>query len=299
MNKNQIAKVNMYDATKSVLGKNTTIINGFARLKKASDAFTAKVEEINVLNSSINTSSKGLSNTKSQVETDMVEAVIQCARGAYVWAKDTGNKSLETLFDIRKGDLLNKSDIECEVKTRLLLAEMDKNKVILADYGITRVKLDAAKALNDQFKSKQGTVQASIKTNKGVRLQMEQLFNAADEELKIIEDLIISGLLKSEPAFAAAFESVFVINDAAVRRTGLQVIIHDEESMKPITNAKAIIEGTNKADESDPDGICEFYKLSEGSYQLKVNAIGRKEENINVVVNRGKIAQVNVFMQQG
>jgi hypothetical protein len=92
-----------------------------------------------------------------------------------------------------------------------------------------------------------------------------------------------------DAAFANALMATKVINDAAVRSTGVTIAVTDAESNEPIKTAWAYVEGSDKKDDADQDGLCELYKMRAGNYTIRIEAEGYKTTTLNATVEQGKI----------
>ena len=294
MNKQQISKLNMYLAVQKALKAKQGVIEGFARLNTEVLNFEQQIGGINALNTALIAGTVGTTNSNTQLETDMVLAVCKLSRLALVWAKDSKNEVLIDLFDITRTDLQRMTDADCFAKANAVLLQIEANVRGLATVGVKAADITAARALVDSYGTSLGSTQSALKGNKVKNAETKALFAQADASLAIIGDLLINGLDDAE--LTSAFVATRVINDAAVRRTGIHVKVADGQTNEPIVKAVAYLEGTDKRDEADEEGVCEFYKLRMGNYVIKVEAVGYLGAKVSTGVEQGKITDLEVAL---
>jgi hypothetical protein len=295
MKKTLISKLNMYQAVQQVLKANNGLTKGFSRLNTEVLNFEQTIARINELNTSLSTGTAGITNGNTQLEQNMVEAVCKLARVALVWAKDQKNSALINLFDVTKSDFIRVADTECYAKANALLTQIEANsKVLATEVNIQATAISAARQLVNDYQASLGTTQSAVKANKGMNAETKDLFAKADASLAIITDLVVNAL--DEPIFANAFMATKVINDAAVRKTGITIAVTNKETNEPITTAWAYVEGSDKKDDADQEGLCELYKMRPGTYTIRIEAEGYQTEKLTATVEQGKITELEISL---
>lgn len=297
MKKTLISKLNMYQAVQQVLKANTGLSKGFSRLDTEVLNFEQTIARINELNTSLSTGTAGITNGNTQLEQNMAEAVSKLARVALVWAKDQKNSSLINLFDVTKSDFTKVPDAECYAKANAIMTQIEANgKALINEVNMKTSAMNAARELVNQYQASLGTTQSAVKANKGMNAETKDLFAKADASLAIINDLVVNAL--DEPIFANAFLATKVINDAAVRRTGVTIAVTGKETNEALTNAWAYVEGTDKKDDADQDGVCEFYKMRPGTYIIRIEAPGYTTEKLTATIEQGKITELETSLNK-
>jgi hypothetical protein len=297
MKKTLISKLNMYQAVRQVLKANNGLTKGFSRLNTEVLNFEQTIARINELNTSLSTGTAGITNGNTQLEQNMVEAVCKLARVALVWAKDQKNSALINLFDVTKSDFIRVADTECYAKANALLTQIEANsKVLATEVNIQATAISAARQLVNYYQASLGTTQSAVKANKGMNAETKDLFAKADASLAIITDLVVNAL--DEPIFANAFMATKVINDAAVRKTGITIAVTNKETNEPITTAWAYVEGSDKKDDADQEGLCELYKMRPGTYTIRIEAEGYQTEKLTATVEQGKITELECSLNK-
>jgi hypothetical protein len=297
MKKTLISKLNMYQAVRQVLKANNGLTKGFSRLNTEVLNFEQTIARINELNTSLSTGTAGITNGNTQLEQNMVEAVCKLARVALVWAKDQKNSALINLFDVTKSDFIRVADTECYAKANALLTQIEANsKVLATEVNIQATAISAARQLVNYYQASLGTTQSAVKANKGMNAETKDLFAKADASLAIITDLVVNAL--DEPIFANAFMATKVINDAAVRKTGITIAVTNKETNEPITTAWAYVEGNDKKDDADQEGLCELYKMRPGTYTIRIEAEGYQTEKLTATVEQGKITELEISLNK-
>jgi hypothetical protein len=287
----------MYQAVQQVLKANNGLSKGFGRLNTEVLNFEQTIARINELNTNLSTGTAGITNGNTQLEQNMVEAVCKLARVALVWAKDQKNSSLINLFDVTKSDFIRAADAECYAKANALLTQIEANsKVLGTEVNIKATAITAARQLVNQYQASLGTTQSAVKANKGMNAETKDLFAKADASLAIITDLVVNAL--DEPAFANAFMATKVINDAAVRKTGITIAVANKETNEPIPTAWAYVEGSDKKDDADQEGLCELYKMRPGTYTIRIEAEGYQAEKLTATVEQGKITELETSLNK-
>lgn len=297
MNKKQISKLNMYQAVQQLLKMYGTIIGAFKRLNTEVLNFTQTVTRINELNTSLSVGTTGLTNGNTQLEQNMVEAVCKLSRVALVWAKDEKNASLITQFDVTKTEFVRMPDADCYAKANAIMEQIETNEPALSkEVNMKAADITNARLLVNNYKASLGTTQSAVKNNKSLTSETKTLFTQADANLAIITDLVINGL--DEPAFANALVATRTINDAAVRRTGVTIAVTDAETNEPVTSAWAYVEGKDKKDDADQEGLCELYKMRPGTYTIRIEAEGYQTEKLTATIEQGKITELEISLNK-
>lgn len=297
MNKQQIAKLNMYLAVQQTLALNKSVYASFSRLDAEVLKFNGLVARINELHTNLSNGTNGITNGNAQLEQSMVDALVKLARVALVWAKDTKNSTLDAVFDITKTDLMRLTDTERYAKANNILTQIEANAKALATVNIKQDAITNARQLVNDYQASLGTTQSAVKNNKGLNAETKTLFNEADASLIIISDLTVNAL--DEPTFANAFMATKVINDAAVRKTGVTIAVTSKETNEPITTAWAYVEGSDKKDDADQEGLCELYKLRPGTYTIRIEAEGHQTEKLTATIEQGKITELEISLNKG
>jgi hypothetical protein len=203
---------------------------------------------------------------------------------------------LINLFDVTKSDFIRAADAECYAKANALLTQIEANsKVLGTEVNIKATAITAARQLVNQYQASLGTTQSAVKANKGMNAETKELFAKADASLAIITDLVVNAL--DEPTFANAFMATKVINDAAVRKTGVTIAVSNETN-EPITTAWAYVEGSDKKDDADQEGLCELYKMRPGTYTIRIEAAGYQTEKLTATIEQGKITELETSLNK-
>jgi len=296
MNKKNVSKLNMFLAVLKTLGAYLGLINSFARLKQEVDFFTAKIDAIIAINTQLSEGTKGITNTVSELETRMIDAVVKLGRSALTWAKDNNKEDLIALFDVVKTDLIAIPDANCYSKSDLILSKAEANELALVSYNIVKKQIEDARLLVDEYKDKIGTTQSAVKTNKSSNKELNGMFKDADKSLDKIIDLVVNNL--ADEKFSNDLIATKVINDAAVRSTGVQIHVTDADTNEPITIAWSYLEGTDKKDDADSNGVCEMYKLNAGKSIFRIEAPGFITDNIETNIEKGKIINLEIELHK-
>ncbi len=296
MNKQQIAKMNMYLSVQQTLALNKSVYENFSRLNAEVLKFNGLVTRINELHTNLSSGTNGITSGNAQLEQSMVDALVKLARVALVWAKDTKNLALITLFDITKTDLTRLTDAERYAKANNVIGQIETNYKAMGELNILPATINQARQLVNDYQASLGTTQSALKNNKGLNAETKTLFNEADASLIIISDLTVNAT--DEPAFANAFMATRVINDAAVRKTGVTIAVTNKETNEPITTAWAYVEGSDKKDDADQEGLCELYKMRPGTYTIRIEAEGYQTEKLTATIEQGKITELETNLNK-
>ena len=258
--------------------------------------FNGLVTRINELHTNLSSGTNGITSGNAQLEQSMVDALVKLARVALVWAKDTKNLALITLFDITKTDLTRLTDAERYAKANNVIGQIETNYKAMGELNVLPATINQARQLVNDYQASLGTTQSAVKNNKGLNAETKTLFNEADASLIIISDLTVNAT--DEPTFANAFMATKVINDAAVRKTGVTIAVTSKETNEPITNAWAYVEGSDKKDDADQEGLCELYKMRPSTYAIRIEAAGYQTEKLTATVEQGKITELETSLNK-
>ena len=190
MNTKQINKLTMALAVEGICDVNPSVWQSLPAFADAYTDLKARVHNIQALGQSQSQDNSGLTQDKQNSRQTMCDLALPIASAVHAFAVKSKNNQLATQVDFSMSDLMGGRDVQSIHRCQSIYDLASSNAASLGTYGLTAEKLtalNAAVAAYNLFMSRPRDARVQGKTVTG-NLQGE--FDAADEDLLVMDDLI-------------------------------------------------------------------------------------------------------------
>ena len=196
MTRKQLNKLTMALAVEDICDANEVTYKTVPAFANAYADVKSHVTNIQALSQAQSQDKSGISEDKKQARLVMCNTALPISSAVHAYAIKTKNNELAAQMDFSSSDLMTGRDVLCAQRCQNIYDKANANVAALADYGLTDAKLTGLKAAIAAYSlliSKPRDARATGKTTTG---QLGTEFDALDETLTVMDDLI--------PQFAAA-----------------------------------------------------------------------------------------------
>jgi hypothetical protein len=189
MNTKQLNKLTMYLAVEGICDGTPTAWQPVQAFADAYADLKIHVTNIQTFSQSQEQDTSGIAQDKQAARQAMCAAALPIANAVHAYAVKTKNNTLAMSVDFSMSDLMGGRDVQSRDNCQNVATTANANIANLANYGVTATKVTAltnAIAVYNLLISKPRDTRAQGKTVTG-NLQTE--FDAADEDLGIMDDL--------------------------------------------------------------------------------------------------------------
>jgi len=206
-------KLVMFEAVEAVLSKNQTAVDTLPALAEAKEEFASLITQITDTEKKFGTVTVGKVAARDAVENDLIEALLALKGALASLARKSKNAELALLVKFTKSDLQRIGDTDLENKAATVLELIQTNKTALAAYNVDDTEIAEFTAALQAFKTATATKQTSFTGKSGARVSLSELFEAADEVLKVDLDNLLLRMKKGYPGFVNEYQAARVIKD--------------------------------------------------------------------------------------
>jgi hypothetical protein len=214
MNTKQLNKLTMYLAVEGICDGNNNI---WQTLQSFADAYTdlkTHVTNIQTFAQSQSQNNTGIAVAKQAARMAMCNAAFPISSAIHAYAIKTKNNQLVAQVNFSISDLMSGQAPESVTRCQSIYNTANANLASLANYGVTVAKLTALNGVIASFNLLIGAprdARAGVKTVTG-NIQTE--FDAADEDLVQMDDLIVQ-FQPGNPKFVGDYLTARAIVDTA------------------------------------------------------------------------------------
>ncbi len=279
MTKSQTAKFASYNRMVAFLLFYNLLFAGINRLLQSITQFKAAFTALKLLlPTSTSIKSSPVTIIKNKEFADMIDHIISLANRAYLFAFDTEDETLLSIFQVDKFTFHLLAEIEKILLAQNILISLNDNSVeLIADYDITAAELTAVGIAITAAQDKIAAPSTVIGNNKTSNVDIETAFLLVDEKIVLLEKSILGRFktgLFANPSLVGNFENAKK-NHESVKHTAL---------ITTFTNILGeVIEGATieiafdtetKTALSNISGIAEIEQFVGGTYHVTYSATG-------------------------
>lgn len=304
MNDNSTRVLNAAVAGQEVMDNplNVGVWSGKPAVVTKKTALDNKITEIEQLDDS-ETDGSGESAGKKAARLAAANTAWKITKPLAIFAKDTGNTTLEGEIDFEWSDVRYGKDQDVIDNWQLIHDKANANSAVLDTGGYVDISLIPLLLTQiNAFKDKRGKPKAKRSDNKAVNEAIE----ARVKELKTIKTDLLDLLVQfadSNTEFYNSVKAAFELDMTGVRHLALRLRFVDEVIPEiRIPGVKGKIAELNLEKTSSANGVIEFsqQELAQGNYTLIVKAPTYKDQTIsNIGIQTGKLKTLEVVLQKG
>ncbi|MGE0634953.1 MAG: carboxypeptidase-like regulatory domain-containing protein [Bacteroidia bacterium] len=303
MNDNATRVLNAAVAGQEVMDDpmNVGVWSGKPAVVTKKTALDNKITEIEQLDDS-ETDGSGESAGKRAARLAAANTAWKITKPLAIFAKDTGNTTLEGEIDFEWSDVRYGKDQDVINNWQLIHDKANANSALLDSGGYVDIALIPLLLTQiNAFKDKRGKPKAKRSDNKGINEAIE----ARIKELKTIKTDLLDLLVQfadSNTEFFNAVKAAFELDMTGVRHLALRLRFEDEATEIRLPGVEAEIKELGLKKISSANGVIEFsqQELAQGNYTLLVKAATYKDQELkNTGIQSGKLKTIEVVMQKG
>jgi len=296
MNKRQIAQANMFIRIKLFFAKYNALLTAFAPLATLMGKFATQQTALQAEIDAQGIDLTGVAQGKENLKHTMVQLLVPLCRKAKVWAKTTGNATLQVQLDVSASDFQT-SEVEEVALAQNLLSILQTNAAALLAYNVTAAQIGATATAVTAFANAVGTPQQSAIVSQTATINIGASIKQIADILSDCDDLI-------EPEFTAAHADMvkeYVANrrigNAAATHTTITVHVYaDAAHSQPIVGATVSIDEIGRTETTKAEGSASIVQFKAGDYHLTVKATGHSDVTVPFSIKTGKHIEVDVVM---
>jgi len=206
-------KLEMFNSVAAVLNKYNTAVATLPALAEAKTEFANLITDIIKTDKGYGTATVGKVSAKNSVENQLIDAVISLKGALASFARKTKNTELALLVKFTKTDLQRLGDIDLQNKVSTILEIAEANKTALANYNVDDAEISELAGKAAAFITATATKQTSYSGKTGARVSLTDLFDEADEVLKVDLDNLMIRMKKNYSDFYNECQAARVIKN--------------------------------------------------------------------------------------
>lgn len=294
MKHRQIEKTNMYNKMLVFFANplNIVIWASFKRLVDEIANFVALNKLLSNYIQQHHADVTGFTITKNNAFIVMVKLVVKKSQKAYVWAVDTGNDTLAQIFDVQVSDFTHGMETMAFTRIKNIRDALSANIASMTSVNLKAADLEAVNAAITAYENTIGTPNAAKAHKTEGTSALENLLHPIDKSLGLIDNLMESEYAESNPNMVKEYWVTRNIDKLPTHHSGVSAVITDATTGAALQGATLAVNG--KTATSDIEGIAEISKTKPGTYQANVSHANYASQNIKIVIERGKVTEIEV-----
>ncbi|MDP2339227.1 MAG: hypothetical protein Q8N05_22770 [Bacteroidota bacterium] len=240
---------------------------------------------------------KGVTQTKNDAFMAMVNIVVNKAAKAYVWAVDTANANLMQIFDVQKSDFLSISETKAYNQIKNIRDALSANIASMASVQLTADDVTAVNVAITAYQNTIGTTGAAQTHKTEGTKGIDAVMIPIDKSLALIDKLIVSSYTASKPDMVKEYLANRALDKLPTHHSGLSIHITDAETGADLEGVILAVNG--KTATSDIDGMAEIIKIMPGTYNMSVTLANYVTQTTKIVIEKGKLTELDVKMAKG
>ncbi len=278
--------------------KNKTILDTFIFLAGIIDKFQDAYTSIEPILEQQAADTTGLTKTKEQALTDVLEVLIPMCRKAFAWAKVKKNQELIALFNVHSYDfdLVSPGQNDYTLISNLITG-LTSNEKPLEEVNITKLNVDAASALADIFKSTLGIPQKAKKDTKAATVSLDEELTELTELEEICYDLIVNEYNVTNHEMVLTYIASRRIGNSTKTHTDLTFSVYaDEAKTLPVKDAAVSLLDRNRMEITDYQGNGEIIQFKGGDLSLMVKAESYSDKLFPFHIKSGQHLHLDIIL---
>jgi len=296
MNHHQIEKRSMYNKMLVFFANplHSSIWANFQRLVKEINSFVTNCATLDSYIKEHPSETKTVTEIKNNAFDEMIKTLISMAQTACVWAIDTKNQTLISLFNISTNEFISLPESSAFSKVKMIRDALAQNIVSMATVDLSSTDLKNLNDAIDNYEQLQGTKKATsalkIAGNQGLYNHMVDI----DNNLEIIDKLFVNRYSSTHADLVNEYAVNRNVEKLPTHHSSIQIHATDAVTGANITGAIMSING--KTCTTDSQGKAEIIKIYSGNQNVNVSHPLYAAQTIHIVVVRGKAIAIEVKM---
>ena len=299
MNHTQIEKNNMYGKTNKFFDdqKYSDVWKSFKRL--ADEVATFKTDNATLAGyiQQHQTNTSGVTQTKNVAFADMIGLVVKASQKAYVWALDNSDHGLAELFDVQTPTLMRGKETNSYARVKNIRDSLTRIIDSLQGVEVTPADLAAINTAIAAYEAAIGTT-GTVQSHKTAgTIGIVDMQKKMDTSLVIIDNLMVSHFQEKAPEMVKEYLLNRVVDKMPVHHSGVSIHVTDAATGEELQGAVLSVNG--KSATTDIDGDAEIIKILPDTYIAVISLNGYITQSPKVVIDRGKVTELEVKLVKG
>ena len=298
MTNRQSLKIAMFLRIFLFFKKNATLLDAFIFLADIIDKFNVAYTTLEPTLEQQALDTKGLTKTKEQALTDLLDILIPICRKAYAWSKVKKNQELIALFNVHVTDFeVSYPGLNDLTKINNLINGLTTNETALLEVNITKLNVDAAIALVVIFKSTLGVPQKAKKDTKAATVYLKEEVTELTNLEEVCYELIINEYNITNHDMVLTYLASRRIGNPTKTHTDLSFTVYaDNAKTFPVKDATVSLIERNRMEITDYLGNGEIVKFRGGNLSLKVKAESYSDKLVPLKIKSGQHLHVDIIL---
>jgi hypothetical protein len=224
----------------------------------------------------------------------MIRTLVSMAQTAYVWAIDTNNKPLISLFNITTSDINHLAESSALAKVKTIRDALAQNIASMGTVDLSSTDLNSLNTAIANYEETHGTKKATSSLKTAGNQGLFNHFAVIDSNLDIIDKLFINRYATTHSDLVNEYLINRNVEKWPTHHSSIHIHVTDAATGATISGAIMSING--KASTTDSQGIAEIIKIAQGNQKLTVMHSLYATQIINIVVLKGKALSIEVKM---
>ena len=273
------------------LNENQTVYNTYIPFSKEAQNFSLNFSLFQQLTIKKNTNGSEITLEQKELKNKIALQVSDICATATVYAEQYDNPKLAAAMGICKSDITTQKDPDVY---GMVIDVVNALQPLLSDAHF--MEFDITAAMLSDLMTDVTTFRDNIKKNSVVEnggsvanQKINEVIKMLDKNVKTF-DRLISKFSTTNPDFVAGYRINAALENAPVRNTGIEGVVTDEATGKPIAGALVTVPKRDKLTTTDKGGHYSIISMYAGMYKMEVSAPGFAIKLVDVRVLRGKVA---------
>ena len=275
------------------LGENQPVYNPYVPFSKEAQNSTLNFGLFQEFTIKKNTNGTEITLEQKELKNRLAEQVSNICGTATVYAEQNNNPKLATAMAISKSTINNLKDPDVYGRVQDVVNALQPllTDAHFMEFDITGVMLGAL--MNDATTFRDNIKKSSVVETGGsiANKNINEVIKMLDKNVKTFDRLVVK-FSAAHPDFVAGYRINAALENAPVRNTGIEGVITDESTGKPVVNALVKIPKREKETVTDKNGKYSIISIYPGNYEMEVSAPGFGTKTVSVRITRGKIASM-------
>lgn len=296
MTKRQTAKVNMLIAMILFFEKYNSVFTTFVQLVTEITGFTTSYDDLQIEIGKQGLKISGVAATKDTTLETAIKLTVKSARKARAWAKNTGNATLEALFDVQVSTFSEMTQSVVINSLTTIKTALNTNIGSLTAYKVVAADVTAITTAIGLASTEIGTPKQAITTRAVATGQIEVLIDECDAYLEIIDDLLVPEYEDTDAEMVAEYHLSRAISSLGNKATGLKVTGSNAATGAFLADVMVTIVEVARSAATNIVGIALIERIKPGTYHVTCKKVGFADYSKIVEFTLGKMTALAVAM---
>ncbi len=296
MTKRQTAKVNMLIAMILFFEKYNSVFTTFVQLVTEITGFTTSYDDLQIEIGKQGLKISGVAATKDTTLETAIKLTVKSARKARAWAKNTGNATLEALFDVQVSTFSEMTQSVVINSLTTIKTALNTNIGSLTAYKVVAADVTAITTAIGLASTEIGTPKQAITTRAVATGQIEVLIDECDAYLEIIDDLLVPEYEDTDAEMVAEYHLSRAISSLENKATGLKVTGSNAATGAFLADVMVTIVEVARSAATNIVGIALIERIKPGTYHVTCKKVGFADYSKIVEFTLGKMTALAVAM---